>query len=155
MKHKLPTDEDWMRVALGAAREAQNEQGKQAGIAAVLVKDDKLIAVASNHEHLLIDPTAHAEVECIRLASKLLGTEKLDGCVLYSTLEPCNMCMGAIGWAGIPRVVFGAYCRDVPASKIHIAHYSAKTEGGRIELSGNEHIVVTGGVLRAECAELI
>jgi tRNA(adenine34) deaminase len=144
-----------MLVAIGAAKEAQNEQGIGAGIAAVIVKDGELVAVASNHEHMLVDPTAHAEVECIRIASHALGTEKLNGCILYSTLEPCNMCMGAIGWAGIETVVFGAFCKDVPASKIHITHYSAQQEGKRIQVHNDKHIIVHGGILREECAKLL
>ncbi|MCW1429206.1 nucleoside deaminase [Novosphingobium sp. JCM 18896] len=90
---------------------AQAEKAVAAGevpIGAVLVKDGKVLAVAHNAPRTLHDPTAHAEVLAIREAARALGNERLDGCELWVTLEPCAMCAGAIVHARIAKVYYGA-----------------------------------------------
>ena len=90
---------------------AQAEQAVAAGevpIGAVLVKDGKVLAAAHNAPRRLHDPTAHAEVLAIREAARALGNERLDGCELWVTLEPCAMCAGAIAHARIAKVYYGA-----------------------------------------------
>lgn len=77
-------------------------------IGAVVMKDGKLLAAAHNSPRTLHDPTAHAEVLAIREAARMLGNERLDGCELWVTLEPCAMCAGAITHARIGRVYYGA-----------------------------------------------
>lgn len=77
-------------------------------IGAVVVKDGTIIAAAHNAPRELSDPTAHAEVLALRRAAQLLGNERLDGCDLWVTLEPCAMCAGAIVHARIARVYYGA-----------------------------------------------
>jgi tRNA(adenine34) deaminase len=95
-----------MQAALDAARE-----GAAAGevpIGAVVVKDGVVIARAHNTPRRLHDPTAHAEILAIREAAQLLGNERLDGCELWVTLEPCAMCTGAIGHARLARLYYAA-----------------------------------------------
>lgn len=95
-----------MAQALAAA-----EQGGAAGevpVGAVVVKDGKVIASAHNAPRGLSDPTAHAELLAIRAAAQALGNERLDGCELWVTLEPCAMCAGAISHARIARLYYGA-----------------------------------------------
>lgn len=95
-----------MQLALDQAR-----TGRSAGevpIGAVVVKDGKAIARAHNAPRGRHDPTAHAEVLAIREAARLLGNERLDGCELWVTLEPCAMCAGAIAHARIARLYYGA-----------------------------------------------
>ncbi len=75
---------------------------------AVIVKDGKIVAEASNRVVLDSDPTAHAEVGAIRAAAASLGTHVLEGCEVYSSCEPCPMCLGALFWARVDRVYFGA-----------------------------------------------
>jgi len=77
-------------------------------IGAVIIKDGRLLASAHNSPRGLHDPTAHAEVLAIRQAAKILGNERLDGCELWVTLEPCAMCAGAIAHARIGRLYYGA-----------------------------------------------
>lgn len=77
-------------------------------IGAVLVKDGKVIARAHNQPRTLHDPTAHAEILAIRAAAKALGQERLEGCELWVTLEPCAMCAGAIAHARIDRLYYAA-----------------------------------------------
>jgi len=77
-------------------------------VGAVIVKDGAVIISAHNLTRSLPDPTAHAELLAIRMAAQALGTERLDGCDLYVTLEPCAMCAGAIAHARIARLYYGA-----------------------------------------------
>ena len=97
---------DPMASALAAAR-----AGAEAGevpIGAVVVRDGAVIATAHNQPRTLHDPTAHAEMLAIRAAATALGNERLDGCELWVTLEPCAMCAGAIAHARIARVYYAA-----------------------------------------------
>ena len=95
-----------MRAALDQAR-----AGAAAGevpIGAVIVRDGAVIAAAHNAPRALSDPTAHAEILAIRAAAQVLGNERLDGCELWVTLEPCAMCAGAIAHARIARLYYAA-----------------------------------------------
>ncbi|MCH3924764.1 MAG: nucleoside deaminase [Bacteroidales bacterium] len=79
---------------------------------AIIVKDDKIIAQAVNTVTKDNDPTAHAEINAIRLACKVLKTFSLEGCVIYSSCEPCPMCLSAIYWARIDKIYYSANCID-------------------------------------------
>jgi tRNA(Arg) A34 adenosine deaminase TadA len=74
---------------------------------AVIVKDGEVIATGTNRVVPNSDPTAHAEVMAIRNACAKLGTFQLDGCTIYSSCEPCPMCLSALYWAGVERIVYG------------------------------------------------
>jgi tRNA(adenine34) deaminase len=95
-----------MARALALAREA--ERGGEVPIGAVVVKDGAVIAEGHNAPRALADPTAHAEILALRRAAAALGNERLDGCELWVTLEPCAMCAGAIAHARIARLYYGA-----------------------------------------------
>lgn len=95
-----------MHLALDAAREAA--AAGEVPVGAVIVKGDRVIAVAGNATRLPPDPTGHAELRAIRFAAEALGDERLTGCDLYVTLEPCAMCAGAIAHARIARLYYGA-----------------------------------------------
>lgn len=95
-------------IALAAVNLAQG--GRPFG--AVLVRDGTLISAASNQMHLSHDPTAHAELLCIRQASQLLASNRLAGCVIYASGQPCPMCLSAMHLCGISRVVFAAANAD-------------------------------------------
>lgn len=82
---------------------------------AVLVRNDEVVSRAHNEVMLRNDPTAHAEVLAIRRASRTLGRPHLEGCTLFTTCEPCPMCLGAVAWARIPRVYFGCTRFDAEA----------------------------------------
>lgn len=97
---------DPMRVALDEALRARD--AGEVPIGAVVVKGGKIIASAHNAPRALCDPTAHAEVLAIRAAAATLGQERLDGCDLWVSLEPCAMCAGAIVHARIARVYYAA-----------------------------------------------
>jgi guanine deaminase len=90
--------------------------GRGGPFGAVIAHDDRIIATGANLVTSLNDPTAHAEIVAIRAACASLGTFELRGCDLYSTCEPCPMCLGAIYWARPDRVVFGATAQDAAAA---------------------------------------
>ena len=95
-----------MRAALDAAAEAA--RNGEVPVGAAIVLDGEVIAVAANAPRVLHDPTAHAEMRAIRAAADRLGNERLTGCDLWVTLEPCAMCAGAIAHARIARLYYGA-----------------------------------------------
>ncbi len=97
---------DPMRAALAAAHEAA--AAGEVPVGAVIVQAGQIIATAANAPRALHDPTAHAEILAIRAAAKLLGRDRLDGCDLWVTLEPCAMCAGAISHARLDRLYYGA-----------------------------------------------
>jgi tRNA(Arg) A34 adenosine deaminase TadA len=88
------------------------ESGLGGPFAALIVEDDTVLATGTNRVTTVQDPTAHAEITAIRAACKERGHFELDGCTLYSTCEPCPMCLGAIYWARLDRVVYAASRTD-------------------------------------------
>lgn len=100
------TDEYFMREALKEAQKAKEEG--EIPVGAVIVCDQMIIARAHNQTQLLNDVTAHAEILAVTAASSFLQSKYLDKCALYVTLEPCVMCAGALQWAQLNKVVYGA-----------------------------------------------
>ena len=106
-------DKIFMREAVRLSRESVEKGGGPFG--AVIVKDGKIVAGSSNSVTLENDPTAHAEVSCIRKACKELGTFDLSGCDIYTSCEPCPMCLGAIYWAHLDRIFYANDRKDAGA----------------------------------------
>lgn len=100
------SDDYFMKMALMEAEEALTED--EIPIGAVIVLNNKVIARGHNHTQLLNDVTAHAEMEAITAAANHLGAKYLNDCTLYVTVEPCVMCAGAIAWAQLGTLVYGA-----------------------------------------------
>ena len=103
-------DKQFMREAIRLADESVRNGGGPFG--AVIVKDGQIIAGSSNSVTIDNDPTAHAEVNTIREACRRLGTFDLSGSVIYTSCEPCPMCLGAIYWAHIDRIYYGNTRKD-------------------------------------------
>lgn len=106
-------DKTFMREAIRLADESVKNGGGPFG--AVIVRDDEIIAGSANSVTLDNDPTAHAEVNTIRQACRKLGTFDLSDCVIYTSCEPCPMCLGAIYWAHIKRIYYGNTKKDAAA----------------------------------------
>lgn len=100
------TDTDYMKQAMAEARKAYAED--EVPIGAIIVCKGRIIARAHNLTETLNDVTAHAEMQAITAAAANIGGKYLNDCTLYVTVEPCPMCAGAIGWAQLGRVVYGA-----------------------------------------------
>ena len=139
-EEQLRDDERFMRMALNEARMALAKG--EIPIGAVVVSKGHVIARAHNLTETLTDVTAHAEMQAVTMAANLLGGKYLTDCTLYVTVEPCVMCAGALGWAQVPRIVYG--CRDEKRGYQRFApqalHPKAK---------------VTGGILEEECRLLM
>ena len=133
-------DEFFMRKALFEA-EAAYQEG-EIPIGAIIVCKGHVISRAHNLTETLHDVTAHAEMQAITSAADSLGGKYLTDCTLYVTVEPCIMCAGAIGWAQIPRVVYGA-----PDVKRGFREYAPHAMHPKAE--------IVSGVLEDECRELM
>lgn len=133
----------WMAVALEIARKEEAE----VPVGAIIVRDNELLVSAVNKIEESNDSTAHAEILAIREASKVTSSWRLNNCTLYTTLEPCAMCMGAIINSRMSKLVFGAYDLNAGAcvSAINLIHV----------LGREKQIEVTGGVLEIETGELL
>lgn len=107
----MDQDEHFIREAIRAAADGMNS-GQGGPFGCVIVRDGVIIGRGNNRVTSTNDPTAHAEVVAIRDACRQLGTFQLDGCVLYTSCEPCPMCLGAIYWARPTRVVYAATRHD-------------------------------------------
>ncbi len=103
----MEPDRRWMKKALREAERAYRVG--EVPVGAVVVQDGILVGRGHNQVEQLNDPTAHAEMIAITAACDTLGSKQLTDCTLYVTLEPCPMCAGAIVWARLPRLVFGAF----------------------------------------------
>ena len=133
------TDEYFMKKALQEAEMAFEKD--EIPVGAVIVVDNTVIARTHNLTELLHDVTAHAEMQAITSAANFLGGKYLKGCTLYVTLEPCQMCAGALYWSQISKIVIGA-SDEKRGYKTLGTQIHPKTE------------VITG-VLEKECAELM
>ena len=141
----FPRDEYFMRLALREAERAIEHEDVPVGC--LVVGAGEVLASAHNERELRGDPTAHAEILAVREASGRLGGWRLDGVVLYVTLEPCAMCAGAIVLARVPRVVYGT-----PDPK-------AGAAGSVLDVLGerrlNHRPEVAGGLLALESGDLL
>jgi guanine deaminase len=142
------TEQDFMKAAIRKAQEGI-ELG-QSPFGSVIVQGGRIVAATHNTVWRTTDPTAHAEINCIRAAAQGLQTIFLHGCTLYSTTEPCPMCLSAIHWAKIDRVVFGAAIADAAAAGFKELYVDAKV----LAAMGKSPLIVESGLLREECADL-
>ena len=140
-------DERWMRAALAQAREAAGRFDEVPVGAVVVSESGGLLAAAGNRTRTDCDPTAHAEVVALREAARRAGAFRLTGATVYSTIEPCAMCAGALVQARVRRLVYGA--RDERAGAVEsvfrVCDHPAL----------NHRIELTAGVLEPECRELM
>jgi tRNA(adenine34) deaminase len=141
----MPTDADYMQLALEQARQA-GARG-EVPVGAVLLKGDRVIASGGNCPIAAHDPSAHAEIVTLRAAGQALGNYRLDDTVLYVTLEPCLMCASAIVHARVRRVVFGAFDPRAGAAGGIIDAFALKGLNHRVD--------VFGGVLEEQCTALL
>jgi tRNA(adenine34) deaminase len=126
-------DAEFMRRALELARRAGDEG--EVPIGALVVQDGKIVGEGWNRPIAASDPTAHAEIQAMRAAAKVAGNYRLPGTTLYVTLEPCDMCVGAMFHARVARVVFGA--KDPK------------------KLVLKNQVEISGGVLAEECGSIL
>jgi tRNA(adenine34) deaminase len=140
------TDEKWMQVALDMACEAAKMNEVPVG-AVIIDVEGKMLASASNRTITDIDPTAHAEIIALRTAALKIGNYRLTGTTVYSTIEPCAMCAGALVNARVSRLVYGAADERFGAVETHFRICDSP------EL--NHRIIISSGVLDDKCRGLM
>lgn len=152
----MTSHEAIMRKAIEVAKHAAKTGGVAIGAALVDRKSGQVAAAGGSFVRLTHDPTAHAEINAIRNAARRFETDDLYNLALYSTLEPCHMCLSAAAWARIAEVYFGAYRKDVDATLFDIkGDFSDEAEGKRMNLREHTRMKVQGGVCEADCAALL
>jgi tRNA(adenine34) deaminase len=137
--------ERWMRESLRAAREAQTRD--EVPIGTCVVVGEQLLAVAGNRTRTDCDPTAHAEIVALREAARVFGNYRLADAVVYSTIEPCAMCAGALIQARVRLLVYGTADEKAGAVESHFHICDADHLNHRVE--------VIKGILDSECRELM
>ena len=137
--------ERWMREALRAAREAESRDEVPIGTCVVI--GDELLSIAGNRTRTDCDPTAHAEIVALREAAQNFGNYRLADAVVYSTIEPCAMCAGALIQARVKLLVYGATDEKAGAVESHFRICDSDQLNHRVE--------VIKGVLEAECREIM
>ena len=135
-------NKQFMKIAIEEAKKGDYPFG------AVVVKNGKVVSYAHNTVSKL-DPTAHAEINAIRNACKTLNTINLNGCILYTTCEPCLMCFMAAWWAQISKIVYGMEIEDI-AEKEWKIDVKCNELNDRLK----NKIQIKGGVLRDDCLKL-
>ncbi|MHC1690891.1 MAG: nucleoside deaminase [Bacteroidales bacterium] len=133
-------DEKFMREALKEAQRALERD--EVPVGAVIVCEGKIIARAHNLTETLNDPTAHAEMQAITMATNTFGGKYLENCTLYVTMEPCSMCASALNWAQIAKIVYGAGDPKRGFSLYSPSLLHPKTE-------------VVSGILDTECSVIV
>ncbi len=142
----LEQDEKWMWRAIGMAREA--EKNGEVPVGAIVVGPaGNILAAEPNRTIKNIDPTAHAEILALRTAAIRVNNYRLTGSTVYSTLEPCAMCAGALINARVARIVYGTADERFGAAVTHFGICTSDVLNHKIE--------VTGGVLADECRSLL
>ena len=141
------TDEDlkFMKLALGLAKKA--ELKNEVPVGALIVRNGEIIGKGMNTSISDHDPTSHAEINAIREAAKAIKNYRLKDCVIYVTLEPCAMCVGAIQHARIEKIIYGAPDPKTGACGSMIDLISVK------EI--NHHAEAIGGILEKQCGQIL
>ncbi len=142
----IKSDELWMQIAIEAAKSARDLDEIPIG-ACLIGKNGELLAVAGNRTITNCDPTAHAEILVLREAAAKIGNYRLTETVVYTTIEPCAMCAGALVNARVERLVFGAY--DERFGAVESIFRLCDTN------SLNHRIEITSGVLAENCRKLM
>ena len=141
----MSIDEGYLREAIAEANAA--ERRGEVPVGAIIVCNNEIVARGSNRVIADLDPTAHAEIDALRAAGRALGNYRLEGCDLYTTLEPCAMCAGAILHARIRRLIYAAPDPKAGAcgSVLQVLNHPAL----------NHRVEIIAGLLGEECGTLL
>ena len=142
MEKDVFSEEDLKMMRMALAEAAVAGDAGEVPVGAVVACNGRVLARAHNLVETLCDPTAHAEMQALTAAANVLGGKYLPGCTLYVTLEPCVMCAGAIGWAQVGRLVYGASDEKRGFTRLSPCALHPRCE-------------VVGGVMADECSALV
>ena len=123
-------------------------------VLSIIIKDDKIIS--EGHSTVgNFEISGHNDTNAINSACKKLKVYNLDGCTMYSTVEPCSMCLACAAWAGLSKIVFGSFQEDIPDNSYEITDYHAANHAQKLRLPNDKKMEIIGGVLQQECTSLM
>jgi tRNA(Arg) A34 adenosine deaminase TadA len=146
------TDLDFMKIVITKGKQ-RLDRGESPNLS-IIVKDNLIIS--EGHSSVAdFEITGHNDANAINNACKKLKVYDLDGCTMYSTVEPCSMCLACAAWAGLTKIVFGAFQENIPENLYEIKNYHAIEHAKNLRLSNGKKMEIVGGVLKQECADLM
>jgi tRNA(adenine34) deaminase len=149
----MKPDKSFMQKAIDLATDSAKSGGYAIG--SVIVKDGQVIATGNTTLIGNIDPTLHGEINAIRSACKVLNNKYLEGCILYTTHEPCPMCTSAAIWAKMKGIVFGATIEDgIAANHNTLSYRQINLKAKDVADKGTPKVEIFEGFMREECKQL-
>ena len=146
------TNTDFMKIVIKKGKD-RLDRGESPNLS-IIVKDNKI--VSEGHSSVTnFEISGHNDINAINVACKKLKVCHLDGCTMYSTVEPCSMCLACAAWAGLTKIVFGGFQEDIPNNPYEITDYHAVDHAKKLRLSNGKKMEVVGGVMRQECKDLM
>ena len=146
------TDTDFMKIVIKKGKDRLN-RGESPNLS-IIVKDDKIIS--EGHSTVgNFEISGHNDINAINSACKKLKVYDLDGCTMYSTVEPCSMCLACAAWAGLTKIVFGSFQEDIPNNTYEITDYHATIHAQKFRLPNDKKMEIIGGVLQQESTDLM
>jgi tRNA(Arg) A34 adenosine deaminase TadA len=146
------TDLDFMKIVVKKGKD-RLDRGESPNLS-IIVKDGKIIS--EGHSTVAnFEISGHNDANAINEACKKLKVYDLDGCVMYSTVEPCSMCLACAAWAGLTKIVFGGFQEDIPNNVYEITDYHAIDHAKKLHLSNGKKMEIVGGILRQECTDIM
>lgn len=154
----MKPEKKFMEAVIEEAKEISNMSYP---IGAVIVRDGKILSRGRSMARIQKDPTAHAEIYVIRQATKKVNSMHLNGCVLYTTLEPCPMCAATAVWSKLEGVVFGAaledaieYSRSIKDKDVSLSYRQINMKYHEVLDKSETKVELVGGFMRKECISL-
>ena len=146
------TDTDFMKIVVKKGKNCLDRG--ESPVLSIIVKDEKIIS--EGHSTVAdFEISGHNDSNAINQACKKLKVYNLDGCTMYSTVEPCSMCLACAAWAGLTKIVFGSFQEDIPNNYYEITDYHAIDNAKKLRLSNGKKMEIVGGVLQQECTDLM
>jgi len=146
------TDLDFMKIVIKKGKD-RLDRGESPNLS-IIVKDGKI--VSEGHSTVAnFEISGHNDANAINEACKKLKVYDLNGCTMYSTVEPCSMCLACAAWAGLTKIVFGDFQEDIPNNLYEITDYHAVDHAKKLHLQNGKKMEIVGGIMRQECKELM
>ena len=146
------TDLDFMKIVVTKGKQ-RLDRGESPNLS-VIIKNNLIIA--EGHSTVaLFEISGHNDSNCINNTCKKLKTYDLTGCTMYSTVEPCSMCLACAAWAGLTKIVFGSYQEDIPNNFYETTDYHAVDHATKLRPINGKKMEIIGGVMRQECKDLM
>lgn len=146
------TDTDFMKIVVEKGKDRLN-RGESPNLS-IIVKDEKI--VSEGHSSVSnFEISGHNDTNAINEACRKLKVYDLNGCTMYSTVEPCSMCLACAAWAGLAKIVFGSFQEDIPNNLYEITDYHAVDHAKKLRLPNGKKMEIVGGVLQQESTDLM